>query len=103
MATKGIKYERKLARYLAEKGYIVARSAASKGAFDLICIDTKQKEVVLIEVKYGESYDKHKCKWALKKMRDRIGDGVCGEEYKIKTVLMHGRSWGDLEDIDFYE
>lgn len=51
---KGRYYENKTRKILESKGYFVTRSAASKGAADLIAIN--KKEIVLIQVKSGKSH-----------------------------------------------
>ena len=46
---KGARYERKAKRILEKAGYLVIRSAASKGPFDIVAI--KKNDVRLIQVK----------------------------------------------------
>jgi hypothetical protein len=50
---KGRRYERKTRQILEKQGYYVTRSAASKGAFDLIAI--KEDSIKLLQIKAGSS------------------------------------------------
>ena len=48
---KGAKYEYYVKKTLEEKGYLVVRSAGSHGPFDLVAIDIKKREILLVQVK----------------------------------------------------
>ena len=53
---KGIEFERKIARQMRLEGWLVTRSSASLGAFDLIAINPESKVIKLIQCKKGWSF-----------------------------------------------
>lgn len=53
-ARKGRRYEWKIRDQYIEKGYIVTRSASSKGKIDLIAIHPQLKIIALIQCKAGK-------------------------------------------------
>lgn len=55
---RGINYERKLVNEARSKGIYASRSSASLGIFDVITIDTINKEIVLIQAKCGKKLTK---------------------------------------------
>jgi len=77
---KGRYYEYKVKKQLEQQGYYVVRSAGSHTLFDLIAINPKTSEVLLIQVK----------KKPTKKDKDLYGkvskwfDG----SYRVRTLLM---------------
>lgn len=52
---KGRRAEWRVRSVLEEDGYVVVRSAASKGPIDLVAIHPEKREILLIQVKSGRS------------------------------------------------
>ena len=80
---KGIEFERRIARQYREAGWLVTRSGASLGEFDLICIKPETKQIILIQCKKGWSFTKGFL-GRLKLKMDKFA-GV----YDVSSLLIH--------------
>jgi len=81
MYRKGARFERRVKRYLEERGYFVVRSAGSKGKFDLIAVRKEidgNVEVVGIQCRVSKRLKKGE--------REALLDAL---EYGIKPAIAY--------------
>jgi Holliday junction resolvase len=83
---KGARYEYYVKQLLEEKGYLVVRTAGSHGPFDLIAIDRKRGEILLVQVTLRESVPAE-----LKRELASLAG-----TYAVKPVVYRRGEWIDL-------
>lgn len=80
---KGIRFEQEVARRYRQEGWLVTRSGASLGLFDLICIKPETKQIILIQCKKGWSFTRGNL-GRLKLKMDKFA-GM----YDVSSLLIH--------------
>jgi len=83
---KGARYEYHVRDLLREDGYLVARTAGSRGPFDLIAIHPEKREILLIQVKKAGS--------APRTLREELAR-LAGT-YTVRPVLFVRGRWEEL-------